>query len=187
MTTFFTADLHLGHENAATRFRSFPSAARMNEVIIDNWNSVVRPTDTVWLLGDAVMGIFDENVHLLGELNGTIALVPGNHDRIHPAYRDDRPGKKDEYRLAYSRYVTVCDLHVAFQGMVMSHFPYVGDHTDEDRYREFRPFDCGQILLHGHVHDLWKVNGRQINVGVDVHDFAPISLSEVQTLAQAIA
>lgn len=39
-------------------------------------------------------------------------------------------------------------------------------------------------LLHGHVHDQWQVNGRQINVGVDVWDYRPV---EVGRLAELIA
>jgi calcineurin-like phosphoesterase family protein len=38
-------------------------------------------------------------------------------------------------------------------------------------------------LLHGHVHNAFLLSGRGINVGVDVHGFAPVG---AQALAQVI-
>ena len=29
-------------------------------------------------------------------------------------------------------------------------------------------------LLHGHVHERWRQQGRMVNVGVDVWDLAPV-------------
>lgn len=157
----------------------------MNNALIEGWNDTVGPEDDVWLLGDAVMGTFAENVHLLGELNGKIRLVPGNHDRVHPAYGEKRPHKIVEFTELYSRYVTIQPLEVTKFGFHICHFPYEGDHTDEERYTEYRPENSGKVLLHGHVHNLWKVNGRQINVGVDVHDYRPVSLEQIRELCEA--
>lgn len=64
----------------------------------------------------------------------------------------------------------------------MEAFPYSGDHTEEDRFEKYRPIDEGLWLLHGHVHCAWSVNGRQINVGVDVRDFTPISILEIKKI-----
>jgi calcineurin-like phosphoesterase family protein len=30
-------------------------------------------------------------------------------------------------------------------------------------------------LLHGHVHEKWRQQGRMVNVGVDVWDFTPVA------------
>ena len=43
------------------------------------------------------------------------------------------------------------------------------------KFAEHRPKDDGSWLLHGHIHEKWRQNGRQINVGVDAWDFAPVS------------
>lgn len=62
----------------------------------------------------------------------------------------------------------------------LCHFPADGDHTHEARYPEYRPtLDGCDVLLHGHVHDLFARRGKQINVGVDVRAFAPTSLEEL--------
>lgn len=42
-----------------------------------------------------------------------------------------------------------------------------------------RPADAGLVLLNGHVHERWKVNGRQVNVGVDVWDYRPVSDAQI--------
>ncbi len=56
----------------------------------------------------------------------------------------------------------------------LSHFPFQGNNVDP-RYPEKHPIDTGGYLLHGHVHQHWKHQGRMLNVGVDVWDFYPVS------------
>ena len=181
---FLTSDLHLSHVNAAVNFRGFDSVEDHDEALIENWRSTVPSDATVYLLGDAVMGTFAESVHLLGELTGDVWLLAGNHDRVHPTYRHKNPAKLAEFRAAYEQYVTIfdeCEVTVADGSVTLCHFPPTGDHGDEDRYPEYRPVDRGQQFLHGHVHDLWRSaeGGRWINVGVDVHDFAPVAYDDL--------
>lgn len=77
-SVYMIADLHLGHENVA-KWRGFQSIEEHDQLIIDNWNKTVNPTDTVWILGDCVLGGVD-NVDKLGLLNGRKKIVMGNHD-----------------------------------------------------------------------------------------------------------
>ena len=43
------------------------------------------------------------------------------------------------------------------------------------KFMQYRPQDDGGWLLHGHIHEKWRQNGRQINVGVVAWHFAPVS------------
>lgn len=68
------------------------------------------------------------------------------------------------------------------QTVQVSHFPRTGESERErpDRYADYRPRPVPARreepwLLHGHIHNHWTINGRQVNVGVDVWDFAPVS------------
>jgi calcineurin-like phosphoesterase family protein len=87
VTTFFTADHHFGHARIIELCdRPFSSIEEMNETLIDKWNAVVKPGDTVWHLGDVAMGPITQSLSLISRLNGHKYLVPGNHDRCSPAY-----------------------------------------------------------------------------------------------------
>ena len=48
--------------------------------VIKNWNSVVGPDDIVYHLGDVMLGDNTYGMNCLRQLNGTIYIIPGNHD-----------------------------------------------------------------------------------------------------------
>lgn len=79
---WFTSDQHFGHANIIEyekESRPFNSVEEMNECLVDRWNSVVYPGDTVYCLGDFAFG--RRNVTLYASrLNGKKRLVLGNHD-----------------------------------------------------------------------------------------------------------
>src|SRR3954452_14523275 len=57
MTTYFTADLHLGHANIIRYCdRPFADAGEMDAALLNNLNAVVRQEDTLYVLGDFCMG-----------------------------------------------------------------------------------------------------------------------------------
>ena len=83
---FFTSDTHFGHHNMCkfidyegNRVRPFDSCEECDELMIQNWNKVVRPQDKVYMLGDLVM---DRNYgdKIMPRLNGKKCLIRGNHD-----------------------------------------------------------------------------------------------------------
>ena len=47
------------------------------------------------------------------------------------------------------------------------------------KYLGRRPIDRGQFLIHGHTHQKHKFNGKQIHVGVDAHNFKPVSIDYI--------
>lgn len=188
MTTFITSDLHFGHANIIDYCdRPFKDVDHMTEALIANWNSVVGPDDSTWILGDLVMGDREKNLEHVKRLNGHKMLLPGNHDHCHPMYK----AKADKWKPIYEAaglLIAEVEQRLVLSGVRLCHFPYDGDSTDEQRYGEWRPADDGGLLLHGHIHDLWKINGRQLNVGCDVWDYTPIPLDfAVNALLEAQA
>lgn len=181
--TWFTSDTHFGHARILELCdRPFDSVESMNEEIVHNWNSFVSPEDTVWHMGDAVMGSFAENIQILGRLNGEIHLVPGNHDRFSVAYHHKNPAARARFEQMYTDQGIILEdeetaIWIGDHCVTLSHYPF----TDE-RYPELCPIDSGQWVIHGHVHDEWQVNGRQINVGVDVWDFNPVAIETIQSI-----
>lgn len=192
---WFTADLHLGHENIIRYCdRPFGSVEAMNRAIVDNWNARVEDGDTVWVLGDACLGLIQESLALIEELRGHKILVPGNHDRVFLGNTKRWPEEKR--RLWEGRYLAVFDeirhssptgpVATAFldgEETLLSHFPhYLRGNPRELRHLLPHVFEQDQRwLLHGHVHTEYRVlrEERSINVGVDQWDFAPVSEEEL--------
>lgn len=180
MRTWFTADLHFGHQRIIELCnRPFDSVGEMNEALVHNWNKVIEDGDSVYIVGDLCMGQFAESIKYVHRLKGRKILVPGNHDRVHPVY-PCKPHKRAEFRKMYEDAgLVIAPLMIAFASLRICHFPYEGDSHGEDRYVDQRPTDDGALLIHGHVHDQWRERGRQYNVGVDVHDYSPVPLERV--------
>jgi calcineurin-like phosphoesterase family protein len=176
--TWFTADLHLGHTAIIEHcWRPFASVEAMNRALIDNWNACVGVDDVVFVLGDVALGKTRETIQMCRELNGEKHLWPGNHDTCWHRHKRWRREVREYEAVGFEVHSTDYELITLPEfghDVLVSHFPYTGDHTDEDRFLEARPPDNGGILLHGHCHNAWRVNGRQLNVGVDVWGFAPV-------------
>ena len=187
MTLFLSSDHHWGHENILKWRDAYDTLDEMNEDLVTRWNETVSPEDSVYYLGDLVMGQRADTLQWVSRLNGLIYLVPGNHDHVHPMHMEKRnEAWQDKWSQMYidAGIEAIMPTTNFFSwgeiSFLLCHFPFEGDHTDEERYTEWRPEPIGaDFLLHGHVHDLWKRNGNQINVGVDVWDFRPVSIDEV--------
>jgi calcineurin-like phosphoesterase family protein len=190
-STWFTSDTHFGHARIIEScHRPFANAADMDAEIIRRWNQVVGAADTVWVLGDWALGDKTRGLEIVSELHGTKHLVAGNHDACWPG----RIGAQRHLRQfldagfasvqAFARVKLPATVNNApGRKVLLSHFPYAGDSHGGDRYAQFRLRDEGAWLLHGHVHNAFLLSGRGINVGVDVHGFAPVG---AQALAQVI-
>ena len=57
---WFTSDLHLNNKNVIKYCnRPYADQYEMNKALIENWNSKVAEDDTVYVLGDFIMGMAD--------------------------------------------------------------------------------------------------------------------------------
>ena len=190
---FFSSDPHLGHEGIA-KWRGFESAAAHDEHLIGRWNAVVEPDDEVTVLGDVALGVIAESLPKVARLNGRKRLICGNHDRVSPAFWYESDAKRARsiekfaplYRDVFSEVSTEFGNDIVRgHAVLLSHFPYEGDSTEKERFIEFRPSNRGQWLLHGHVHDRWKLRDKQVNVGVDAWQMVPVSESQLSAIIEA--
>jgi calcineurin-like phosphoesterase family protein len=185
MTTWFTADLHLGHANIiAYTGRPFADTAAMNDGLIERWNTLVHPDDSVWVLGDVALGRIDDSLALVGKLNGRKLLLAGNHDRCWAGNGERSASWIDRYLDAGFSDILQGQTTIAVGAhrAIACHFPYRGDSHDQDRYVNERPTDHGEWLLHGHVHERWRQRDRMINVGVDAWRCAPVAESTLAAM-----
>lgn len=175
----FTADLHLGHK-LVSNIRGFASTAEHDFYIIKRLRAAVRPDDILWILGDYSVSKHRYARELLSWVPGRKVLIAGNHDPEHPMHRDAWK-KQRESMETFDAVLPYQRIKLSGAHFMMSHLPYGfgGDHTEGERYSEYRLTDWGLPLLCGHVHEAWKLNGNQFNVGLDVNDFKPVTANEL--------
>ncbi|WP_144722218.1 metallophosphoesterase [Cellulosimicrobium sp. TH-20] len=194
MTVHFTSDLHVAHR-FVSETRGFASVEEHDEALADAWRSVVRPRDSVWVLGDVAVSSPARALALLATLPGEKHLVWGNHDGGHPMHRDAHR-KAARYLDVFASAQAFARRRVDGREVLLSHFPYDGDTKgrEADRHGAYRLRDEGVPLLHGHTHAddhlTWSRRGTlQVHVGVDVvaHALAPVSLDEVAATLRTYA
>ena len=158
--SFVISDLHLGHELLCKEefsgpgLRPFPSADIMNEALIDNWNSVVKHNDKVYVLGD--VAIKKKYIPLMARMNGTKRLVMGNHD-IFDVKKDYLPYFKRVY--AYK----------VWDNMIFTHIP-IHRASLKDRWK---------LNVHGHLHKHRIDDDRYMNVSVEQINYTPLDIQEI--------
>ena len=187
MNYYFTADTHFGSERVL-KFgrRPFDSVEEMDNTMINNWNSVVDPEDTVYHLGD----FGDYNISKL--LNGNIFLLCGNYEMddlgisidefiksfYYPNFNQNNIDlinsgcRKLEHDFNFHRVFYNCGEAMPFLGYNCTH----------------RPVDCDKTKfnLFGHVHGLCKIKRYGLNVGTDCHNFKPVGLTDIEFFRDAI-
>lgn len=162
---YFTSDLHFYHKNIikySPSFRDFKDTDEMNEKLIELWNSVVTPEDTVYNLGDLSMAANTKKViEVAKRLNGKHFLILGNHDypiksekeKLMEMVKDD--GNKLFEDIRDYKFLTFPGVQIA-----LSHYPMAGWEGQQH----------GAVMLHGHLHDyITNVKGKILNVGFDLH------------------
>jgi len=160
---FFTSDLHFGHELLCQALRNM-SAKESDELIIDNWNSIVTKRDTVYILGDITMEKH-ANISMLDKLVGNKVIVGGNHD-------------------VRKCCVALQDMNIpvmgtlSYKGFLCTHIPIHPLFLKECR---------GNI--HGHIHLpdsesnynmlLPEGSERYYNVNCEFHNYKPVYFEEI--------
>lgn len=164
----FCADLHLGHANVIRYCsRPYPNVLKMDEDIIARWNAVVRPDDHTYILGDFCLPSgYPHVARYLRLLNGTKALITGNHD------------KKNHERLIEAGFAEVFNGNPAHGGLAYHDAVLVHQPPDEAQWATMQAHGA-KLCFHGHVHDAWVRRGHLVNVGADVRAFTPQSYEEL--------
>lgn len=180
---WYTADLHLSHRKLA-ELRGFDSVEEHDAAVFDNWAATVGKDDSVWVLGDLTLGHPAWVQPMLSKLPGRKHLILGNHDRGHPVFRNSH--NQLGHYTAFHSVQLAARRRIGDTSVLLSHLPYSGDHTAEDRHPQWRLPDCGEWLLHGHTHSPDKyTGGKQIHVGLDAWGLKPASTDQVRRLMVA--
>lgn len=166
---FFASDHHFHHANIltfkrddGTPLRDFESVDHMNEHIVNCHNSVVRPGDKVYFLGDVCMSKKSSALDILWRMNGEKVLIKGNHDQCSLA--------------TYAAHFKDVRGSHQFDGLIMTHIP-------------IHPESLARwgLNVHGHLHanvvrrELSHLpDPRYFSVCMERINYTPISLEEVK-------
>lgn len=145
----------------------------MNRVMIERWNEKIGPDDLVYHLGDfALTKDLDWVGQVLDSLNGKKHLIAGNHERAALAHPDKFEWIKDYFELK----VEDPEVKGGLQPIVLFHYAM----------RVWRHDFRGNWQLYGHTHGTLpdKNHKMAIDVGVDCHNFYPLSYHEVKVIMQ---
>ncbi len=158
--TFFSSDLHLGHENIINYCnRPFADQRSMNTHILSNFNSVVGEQDQLWLLGDIAF-TKDTCEDFLCKLKcNNINIIWGNHD-----HQQIRSVIKKHPKVKFHAYAHV--LGINGYKLMLCHYPMLAW--------------TGDYHLFGH----WHCRGvhpalNAFDVGVDGNGFMPWEWDEL--------
>lgn len=163
---WFTSDTHFFHANIIKHCnRPFEDRETMNAVLVSKWNRRVRPDDDVWFLGDFSFGSTSESKSIFDQLNGNKHLVWGNHD------------PRQVRALVFGWKSVQPDAYLCVEGAPPLHLY----HYPVEDWRGKVEYDA--LHLHGHSHGTARKVPRRLDVGVDCHDFEPISIVRVLHLA----
>lgn len=179
-STWIVSDTHFDHVFVA-KLRGFATKEDHDNQVIKNWNEVVKPEDIVWHLGDVGMGSLKRFADSIVQLNGTINLITGNHDEVSPIHR----GSHKHQALWFSYFNSIqpfARIKTAVGSVLLSHFPYSGDHTEEDRYDQYRLRERDLPLVHGHTHSDNRGGGMQVNTCLEAWNLYPARLDQVEKL-----
>ena len=158
---WFTSDEHYHHKNIITYCnRPFKDVDEMDETLISNHNSVVKEDDITIHCGDFTLAKSQFAKNIILRLKGDHIFLTGSHDKwmekINPFLKITLPGYVLEQKIN-DTYIVAC--HYAFRVWPRSHY--------------------NSINVHGHSHGELQPIGRQLDVGVDSHNYFPISLTQV--------
>lgn len=155
--TFFTADLHLGHDAIRRHCqRPFADTDEMNRAITANWNSVVPKKALVYILGDFAWSNHRQH---LARLNGSKILIMGNHDKM------------DQVSLSqFAEVHKLLDRRFDGHDVTLCHY----------KMQSYRNSFHGAWHLFGHSHCRMLPGPLSFDIGVDAWNFFPVPWEVVQ-------
>lgn len=164
---WFCSDHHFNHNrDFIYKERGFETVYDMNEAIVSRHNALVDKEDTVYFLGDVIMGaVTKDAAELVQNMNGHKILITGNHDT------SVKIEKYKEYEL-FEEYNLVKLLQKGKKQIYLSHYPTLVGNGDEQRVINI----CG----HNHFNSPYKhMEYNCYHVEMEAHDCCPTELEDI--------
>jgi len=180
MTTIWVcSDHHFGHENILKfvdghdePLRVFADVEEMNWKMVDAHNSVVKPRDHVYMLGDVAMK--QQEIAWVKRLNGHKRLVRGNHD-IYQTKTYIQNGFEEIYGVRVLNNMVLAHIPIHPESINKRWLGNVHGHLHRGRVRKEVLVDTGI----GEMPEL-VIDPRYLNVSMEMIDYTPITLEECE-------
>lgn len=179
MAIWITSDTHFGHDREFLYGpRGFNSIQEHDEAVIANWNAVVAPEDTVYHLGDVMLGDSGHGMNCLQRLNGNIIIIPGNHDtdsRI-ALYKTLPNVKVLSTEIEGLKLAAAATFKYRKYNFYLSHHPTMTSNLDADPYLR-----ANLLNLYGHTHQqkqFYEDRPYMFHVGLDSNNNTPVLLDD---------
>jgi calcineurin-like phosphoesterase family protein len=144
----------------------------MDEYMVEQWNSTVKPGDKVYHLGDVMFGDREYFQKLWPKLHGQKRLIVGNHDDI-----------KFLAGGSFFQKVSMWRMFPEF-GLMLSHVPLhinsLYRYPPKDNTETFEP--VAMLNVHGHIHQNPSPEGPYRNVSVEAIDYTPVNIEELRII-----
>jgi calcineurin-like phosphoesterase family protein len=170
---WFIADTHFGHKNIIKYCnRPFSCVEEMDEIMIYNWNSVVKRDDIVFHLGDFIWDGEKDVRKYFSKLSGQIKIIPGSHDKFIRSW------------FSYNTYIE----YYSKSGYFIRLLSPIHEIQKKKEYfivmchycmRVWNKSHYNSYHLYGHSHGMLESVGKSMDVGVDCNNFTPVSLEDV--------
>lgn len=166
---YYIADTHFGHKNVM-KFdnRPFANLDEMEKVLINNWNTKIKDTDDVYIIGDFCFRSDKEPTFYLEQLNGRKHFIIGNHD--HAILKSTN---------ALNHFISIEKIQYVRDGkynIVLCHFPIA----------EWNGIKRGALHIYGHIHanrdavsEYMGSTGAAYNAGCMLNNYAPVTIEEL--------
>ena len=170
---FFTSDTHFGQQRTfdySMRSMYFKDVKEMDKEMIKRWNETVSDNDIVYHLGD--FGDYE----VAKKLNGKIILLFGNYER------DDKYSLTEDQARYFYHVIDEYAMYIDIEPVRRLTNEYLmAVHEPENK-----TLMSNNFYVFGHIHEKQKVKMRGLNVGVDVHNFYPVSIDTLMFYMNAI-
>jgi calcineurin-like phosphoesterase family protein len=196
MTDFFMGDSHYGHANII-QYSKRPQYRESDYVIKDGrqvWiapvvkrarrdemdafliarhNSVVKPSDTVWHVGDFCFGSTADVIRYFRQLNGNFNILYGNHDESLRNFASIIH-LYDDLKNRIKFLGDYAEINVQGQDIVLMHYAM----------RVWNGSHHGVWQLYGHSHGSLPDDPHALSfdVGLDCHNYYPVSFEQVKAI-----
>lgn len=165
---YFGSDWHLSHEKIISMSnRPFSSVKEMNETIVNNVLSLLKPGDDFYFLGDlsfdfkTTQWFFDQ-----WPKQSRFHWILGNHER-----------SPEQFKKYCKTITPLLDIKLQKHPVTLCHYPMIT--WNKSHYNAWMLYGHHHCGSHGTDKLGERASGKMLNVNVEFHDYKPWSENQI--------